>query len=329
MSETLMRQMAMLRLLPRHPRMKDTATLKSELEYRGYKAEMRNLQRDLQNLSVTFPIYCDTRSKPYGWTWTGKDIFELPGMDPQTALAFEMAGRFMQRILPSSTLKYLNPYITHAHNVLDTLSDKSEIRQWKNKVKVIPGGMELISAEVLPEIVDTVYEALLIDKRLQASYEKRDDELKEYELNPLGLVMMDNTTSLIASVKDYDTPLQFVLHRFKSAELLDIERTTPENFNFDEYVASGSLGCRISDKKIKLKLRFTRYDAKRLIETAISIDQKHYEEDGLIIVEATVPDNEDLRWFLRSYGNKVEVLEPASLCNEFAELAKEMASMYL
>lgn len=328
MSETIMRQMTMLRLLPRHPRKVDTSRLKSQLENRGFKAEMRSIQRDLLNLSKTFPITCDERSKPYGWTWTGDDIFELPGMDPQTALAFDMAGKFMQRILPSSTLKYLQPYISHANKILDSLSDASEIRQWKNKVKVMPGGMKLIPAEVLPEVVDIVYEALLVDKRLHASYQKRDGELKEYELNPLGLVMRDNTTYLIASVKDYGNPLQFVLHRFQSAELLDTERTTPDDFNFEDYIAKGALGYTVNEEKIGLKLRFNAYDAQRLIETPLSEDQKHYNEGDSVIVEATVLDNLELRWFLKAYGTQVEVIEPASLRKEFTDLAKEMTGMY-
>ena len=330
MSQTLKRQMHMLRLLPRYPRKKDTATLKAQLEnIMNCKVEMRTLQRDLDYYSGKggFPISADPRSKPYGWSWTGDEAFELTDMDPQTALAFDMAGRFMQRTLPTTTMKYLQPYITRAHNILNTLSDTSEIGQWKNKVKVIPRGIKLIPAETLPEIVDVVYEALLVDKRIQASYQTRNGPLKEYELNPLGLVMRDNTTYLVASVEGRIYAQQFVLHRFKSAELLDSERITPDGFDFDDYVIK-EMAYPVNDKKVSLKLRLNSYYARRLIETPLSEDQKDYEVGESVIIEATVLDNLELRWWLQGYGSKVEVLEPASLRNEFAELAKEMSAMY-
>lgn len=330
MSNTLLRQITMLRLLPSYPRKKDTATLKTQLENRGFKAEMRTIQRDLDNLSGgDLPITCDADSKPYGWSWQKDEVFELSDMDPQTALAFNMAGKLMQRTLPIATMRYLQPYLKRAENILNTLSDTSEIGQWKNKVKVIPRGIKLIPAETLPEAVDVVYEALLLDKRFQATYQKRDGEIKEYELNPLGLVIRDNTTYLITSIKDYDNPLQLVLHRFKSAKLLDIKRTTPKNFDLEDYAAR-EMGYPVNEKNAHLKLRFKdAYYARRLIETPLSEDQVDYEEEDAVIITATVLDNLELRWFLQAYGSNAEVLEPENLRNEFKELAKITSDMYL
>ena len=328
MSDTLYRQMKLLRLLPRYPRKIDSASLKAKLENRGITVEMRTLQRDLENLlNDGHPIERDERSKPYGWSWVGDEAFELSDMDPQTALAFDMAGKHMHRALPASTLKYLQPYITRAQNILNTLAETSEIGQWKNKVKVLPRGMKFIPPELLPEVVDTVYEALLVDKRIQATYQTREGELKEYELNPLGLVMKDNTIYLITSVKDYGNTLQLPLHRFKSAKQLDLEATPVEGFDLDEY-ANNEMGYLVTDKKAKLKLRFSARVAVSLIESPLSEDQQDYQEGKNTIIEATVLDNLELRWWLQAYGSNVEVLEPKELRNEFKELTESMASMY-
>lgn len=328
MSETLYRQMKLLRLLPRKPRKIDSATLKSKLENRGIAVEMRTLQRDLENmLDGGLPIIRDKRSKPYGWSWDGDEAFELSDMDPQTALAFDMAGKLMQRTLPGSTMKYLHPYITRAQNILNTLADTSEIGQWKNKVKVIPSGMKFIPPELLPEVVDTVYEALLVDKRLRASYQKPDGQFKDFELHPLGLVMRDNTTYLVASNKEYNNPLHLPLHRFKSAELLDLDSTPIEDFDLDDY-ANNRMGYPVSNDKAQLKLRFNSGAAKSLIENPLSEDQRQYKEGENVIIEASVSDNLQLRWWLQAFGSKVEVLEPTSLRKEFAALSKQMVEMY-
>lgn len=329
MSDTLYRQMKLLRLLPRYPRKIDSATLKEKLENRGIVVEMRTLQRDLENLlNDGHPIERDERSKPYGWSWVGDEAFELSDMDPQTALAFDMIGKHMQRSLPVSTFKYLQPYITRAQNILNTLADTSEISQWKNKVKVIPRGMTFIPAELLPDVVDTAYEALLLDKRLQVTYKKRDGELKEWELNPLGLVMKDNTTYLIASIKDYENPLHLPLQRFRSAEMLDLEAKPLDNFDLDEY-ANNRMGYPVNDEKASLKIRLSNKVAQSLIESPLSEDQATHEEGEDVIIEATVADNLELRWWLQAYGSNVEVLEPKELRNEFKELANNMVGMYV
>jgi len=330
MAETFMRQWAMLRRIPRSPRKIDTGTLISMLESEGYQVDKRTIQRDLKTLSALFPLHCDERSKPFGWTWIGKDVFDIPGMDPQTALAFYMSAQHMRRMLPSSTLHYLNPYISQAHNVLDQLSNQSEIRQWTNKLKVLPRGLKLLQADTQQDVIDVVYEALLGDKRFHGCYTKRDGEAKEYQINPLGLVVRDNITYLIASVKDYGNPLQFVMHRFTSAELLEEPRTVPEGFNFEAYIADGNLGYSVNDEYIHLKLRFTKYDAQHLLETPLSENQQWYEDgDNNVIIEADVLDNLELRWWIQGFGNKVEVLQPIELREEFVNLAKGLAKTYL
>lgn len=330
MAETFMRQWAMLRRIPREPRLIDTSSLKSMLESEGYKADMRTIQRDLNTLSKLFPLRSDERSKPFGWTWTGKDVFDVPGMDPQTALAFDMTAQYMQRMLPASTMKYLSPYIKQAHGVLDQLSESSEIRQWTSKLKVLPQGMKMIPPEIKPEVADVIYESLLVDKRVQVTYQKRNGEVKEYLLNPLGLIVRNNVTYLITSIKDYESAMQFAMHRFLKAELLDTERTTPEGFDLDSYIAGGNLGYTVSDKKLHVKLWFDDYSAQHIIESPLSDDQQYtVEEDGSVVFTATVLDDLELRWWLQGYGANVEVLEPANLRQEFVNLAKDMASMYL
>lgn len=66
--ETLLRQWAMLRLIPRYPRRVDTNRLQDELNQQGFPITLRSIQRDLNKLSAVLPIGCD-QSKPQGWWW--------------------------------------------------------------------------------------------------------------------------------------------------------------------------------------------------------------------------------------------------------------------
>jgi predicted DNA-binding transcriptional regulator YafY len=46
------------------------------------------------------------------------------------------------------------------------------------------------------------------------------------------------------------------------------------------------------------------------------------------MLNATVKDTEQLRWWIRSFGIGIEVLEPLSLREEFAQEARTLYSMY-
>jgi predicted DNA-binding transcriptional regulator YafY len=48
----------------------------------------------------------------------------------------------------------------------------------------------------------------------------------------------------------------------------------------------------------------------------------------MVLVEATVQDTQQLRWWLLGFGDQVEVVEPGELRNEFLQVAKGMIGLY-
>ncbi|MBC8018901.1 MAG: WYL domain-containing protein [Verrucomicrobia bacterium] len=95
--------------------------------------------------------------------------------------------------------------------------------------------------------VETVYDALFKDRRISASYRKRGSSgIKEYkELNPLGLVFVDNLIYLIASIGDYLNPVQFLVHRMESVTMLDKNAVVPDGFTLQGYIESGEFSCSL------------------------------------------------------------------------------------
>ena len=69
MSDTLLRQWAMLRHIPRAPHKTDTTTLRMRLMAEGFQVEPRTIQRDLNKLSLQFALVCDESTLPHGWSW--------------------------------------------------------------------------------------------------------------------------------------------------------------------------------------------------------------------------------------------------------------------
>src|SRR5690606_1268676 len=80
MSNTILRQWLVLRMLPRAPRRIDTGAIETRLRERGIEVHRRTIQRDLLDLAEVFPIVADERAKPYGWRWS--EDAELAGQLP-------------------------------------------------------------------------------------------------------------------------------------------------------------------------------------------------------------------------------------------------------
>ena len=85
----------------------------------SYPVRRRTCERDLELLSTLVPLLCDDSRRPYRWSWPQDRMLDVPGMDPTTALTFVLARRFLEQILPRTSLGLLSPYFAHAQSMLD------------------------------------------------------------------------------------------------------------------------------------------------------------------------------------------------------------------
>ena len=329
MSETYLRQWSMLRSIPRKPRKITSSELLNLLEDEGYQISKRTIERDLNSLSLVFPIKCDDRNKPFGWQWMGNEVMDIPSMDIPVALSFALVSQFLQPLLPRSSRDHLEPHFRQATNVLKN-TEKSGQGKWLDKIRILHRGQKLIPANISSSILDTVYEALLTDKRINIKYQASEDsEIKEYEVNPLGLVFRDASVYMVSSLWEYDDIKQLVLHRIKKATVSDKFKHTPKGFTLDQYISSGEFGYKINEQPINLKVLFGRETVSHLRETKLSEDQTLKEQsDGRILLTANVLDTQELRWWLMGFGDCVEVVSPKRLRTEFKVMAENLVNKY-
>lgn len=331
MSDTLLRQWAMLMLIPPAPRKCSTSELRRLLEEDGFPVDIRSLQRDLNTLSTRFPLQNDTRNKPYGWSWR-KDArpLSIPGMSPSTALALKLANAMLDPVLPRSTLRSLAPQLANADHVLGSLSNTA-LREWTRKVRIIPDGMRRQPAAVDGPSFEVAQEALLTGRRFSATYKPRGNrprKVSRYEVSPLGLVVRASVIYLVATLFDYPEPRQLAMHRLSKATLLDKSANRPVGFDLDGYIASQEFDYPLG-KSMQLQVRFEPEAARHLEETPLTAGQRLIRErDGRVRLVATVPNTAQLRWWLLGFGAQVEVLKPASLRQEFQQTAQSLAKLY-
>ena len=123
--------------------------------------------------------------------------------------------------MPPHVTSSLEPHFNRARNVLSQRKSK-RFGGWLDKVRVLPETQNLLPPPVNQSAADTIYASLLEDSQITAEYKKRgDDTPKNYKvIHPLGLVFRQRVIYLVASVRGYDTPIQFALHRFVSAKMI-------------------------------------------------------------------------------------------------------------
>ena len=327
---TLIRQWEMLRLLPSGsggPWMK-ASEIASRLEEQGHEISVRTVQRDLKELSTVFPIELnDKNPRDYGWRWMRGAHLDIPGLSLPEALAMRLVETHLKHVMPTSMLEALQGVFSQSRAKLEQVSKPSD---WLKKVKVVPPNQPLLPPQIDEAAQDAIYRALLENRRITASYRPIwREELKEYVLNPLGLIMRGPISYLVATAWDYDDPRLYAMHRFQKVEILDEDSMIPEGFDLERAVFSGFADFRNSDEPIRLEFLCEESNAAYLSETPLSDDQQiGPEEDGWVRVSATVNDTWQLRWWLLSQGASIEVLAPELLRTEICESLEQALSNY-
>lgn len=276
---------------------------------------IRTLQNDLEILSGHFAIQSEMMGRTNYWYWKeSAEVVDMPGMSPQTALAFYMAEQHLSELMPPDTLKALEHHFNKAKEVLRSRQAKKQNR-WVDKVITIPEGIKRYPPNVDGEIAELIYTALMEEKPIQATYWKPDEEIyKEYRISPVGLIQRGQINYLVGYIKHYtDHPNIFALHRFEEVEIVDGKYVCPKEFNLERFVhhEGGDFQYRLSGNKIKLEILMDYEPANLLEENPISLDQEvieYLDDEEKTHFQMTVEDTMQLRAWLRSHGEQVKVL---------------------
>ena len=301
-----------------------TREIQETLQREGIDISLRTIQRDLNQISQRFPIE-NNKAVPQGWRWqSDAPIQSLPHMTSSQAVTFMMVEEHLKHLLPPSSIVEMHPWFDLARR---SLSTQNNVRQWINRVRIVPANQPLIPPVVEKYAQQAIYEGLLQDKQIECVYRARGPlgEDRSYILNPLALVQKGSIIYLICTRHDKTEVQTFALHRFKSASVLDTRALHPVNFDIDAYIDSGALGFRVDFDKptehVELELIMNEADALYFSESQLSKEQTITQiSDDLYKVSASVPFTSQLVWWLRSFGKKIIRIEPLNVFNAVHEI---------
>jgi predicted DNA-binding transcriptional regulator YafY len=311
----------------------ETKHVHQKLVDKGYEVSRKTVERDLQKLPELFPqhVFVNDRSKPYGYK-SPQGARKISGMSPDQAVCLQLAFEYLYPLLPNRSLEPITPYLKEAEAILEMNATK-RMKNWKNKVLTLNEGFNLLPAKIkdgiLPSIQSSLWEGKQVRAKYRSAYSKK---LKTYLLHPVGLVYRGRVSYLICSFDNHLENYSYLpLHRFHGVEIIN-ELSEHKDKNVKSVATI--VGFLVSSEKIKVKLKFSKTvgghtAGGHLRETPISNSQKITEtDDGFIIVEDTIDDVMEFKWWVRAFGDSVEVLKPKSLREEFTQMSKRMRNMY-
>lgn len=336
--DPLLRQIALLQLIPRAPRRISTTTLQEKLRDWGFEIDVRSLQRDLNRLvALDFPIERHDEERPYRWSFKEFGQLNLPRHDTPTALTLHLVESHLQRLLPQGVVQQLAPQFRAAREHLDKLA-KNQLARWPQRVRTIPNGQALIPAEVSTAVWAAVSEALVGERQLRVRYHSRSKggEHKTMRLHPQSLVSRHAVSYLVAMADDHQDLRHFALHRIEQADVLDDDAPARQrdDHDIDAYIAGGAFGTPRTNvtpgEPVELVADVDAQTAWLLRETPLAMGQdlSALPEGDWQRLRVQLADSQETLWWILGLNSRIRVHAPAHWVVEIKEHLRATLQLY-
>lgn len=152
-------------------------------------------------------------------------------------------------------------------------------------------------------------QALFQNKLIHIEYQNQFGKKHSATIMPLAIAQQGASIYLVCRYDGYDDNRLLALHRIRKAEISTFTFERPKDFNLQAYQNDGHLGFG-GGEKVRLTFSISRSAGFHLTETPLSKDQKILEEsDEHYRFQATVANNDMLKWWIRKFGEDIWDIE--------------------
>ncbi len=273
--------------------------------------------------------------------------YDFERMPAFMALALSISERHLKQVLPSETRAELKKIFEQAHHKLALSEQKLSRHHYQRlteSVEFFQRGQRLHGAEFDPGILDTIYRAILQGKRLNICY-KRQQQEKEYDVHPFGVVIMLPKLYLIAKKHEdidatnndsYTHFRSFLIHKLVSASISTFNNRVPESFHLREYLDQGNMDVLINPEdrryyQLQLEIRAGNNSSllDDLNENPISADQQLTQLNSKTWqLTANVRRTVQLKNWLLALGEHVTLVSPDILKQDLLRQLDAIRSRY-
>ncbi|MCL6518206.1 MAG: WYL domain-containing protein [Armatimonadetes bacterium] len=254
-----------------------------------------------------------------------KEMKFLPtSFTPSEALALVLAGNFASEQIGMPQADAIQ---TALRKVNATLLDQveSSIKKMRKRISV---GVNLIR-ECNSEVLNTISRAISSHNPIEIKYyAAHSGETTKRKVDPYGLTFRFGAWYLIGFCHLRGDIRTFGVDRIRSIHVLKDHFRYPTNFDLEEYLSHG-WQLQADAEPEKIILRFSPKITRWISGCRFHPHQKITKEpDGSILFEVTVAGVDEIKHWVLSFGDNVEVLAPQSLRASIAQTARAMAEKY-
>jgi predicted DNA-binding transcriptional regulator YafY len=192
---------------------------------------------------------------------------------------------------------------------------------------------EASSASIAPGVLQTLFRAISGHRKVYVDYytASRDSWTEGRPISPWTIAVRGDTWLCVGHCHKREATRDFNLARMKNPCLADkSERPVRPGEDFDaEVYFTGRFESLAGDAPRFVKLHVREDCAQYFLDKEYHPTQQAERlEDGSALVTYDVAGLDEIASFVRSWGPKVKVLEPAALAERIAEEARAMAGLY-
>ncbi|HVT27775.1 MAG TPA: WYL domain-containing transcriptional regulator [Lacipirellulaceae bacterium] len=286
----------------------------------------RTIFRDLQTLrDAGVPVEFDAKAQRYfiqptslvpPTDFTADEVFAL------VALATEL-GR-------DQGLPFYDPAYNAAQKLQRSLPAPLQkgVRRTLRAIRIRPTRPGILTGKA------NVYQQLVaaIDTRriVQVEYESLTEwERITTKLRPYQLLFSQHSWYVIGHSSLHKEVRIFNLARIAALEVQRKKFTIPRNFDLDRHLRNAWHLIADPGRDSHVAIRFKSLVARNVAEVNWHKTQRiEFMPDGSIIFRVTVSGLSEIAWWILSYGDQAEVLQPARLRHLIAQRARNMADIY-
>ncbi|UCH96188.1 MAG: WYL domain-containing protein [Candidatus Aminicenantes bacterium] len=305
-----------------HQRLKKKTFPKLKDLMEEFEISQRQAAREIEHMRLFFyaPIEYSADKKGYYYE---DDSFEfpVPMVSEEEIISLVIAKRLSVTIPDERRKRQLNFFFENLSAYFDL-----DIAELEKKISL----KNVRYSRVLPEVFDTVLQALNKNKKLSITY--RSVFTKEYSqriINPLHLVLYMGNWHIMAFCEMRKGIRDFALSRIQKIEIL--AENIAENLKSIDIKKEidGVHGIFFEGKREKVVLRFNEGIADYVREQVWFPGQTLVEEEnGEVTLSFFVTDFREVVREVLSFGAEVEVVQPEALREIIKENIKKLARMY-
>jgi len=184
--------------------------------------------------------------------------------------------------------------------------ERDLVRDLSRKFYNAPSAPKDYSAHV--DILEGVIKAIVYQNTVKMIYKPAEREPWHYTVHPLTLLFHKGGFYLIAKPVKRKNPVTFNIERIKELEVTKDKFEYPNDYH-PEKLLDGAFGIFVGPAK-EVKLKFPPELAEYITSRKWHESQKFkYQKDGSVIMTMKVTDSEELRSWVRSFGEGVKVLQ--------------------